>query len=105
MFSNMLDPEKALQEKEKKRNEKIRLMNDMKRKKENMKPFVLFVGVKDNPLPYEKKYQKKQLADKALLKNKSPEPEKEKSSFTLPKITHKSRPSAASMFQSQSFVP
>jgi len=28
----------------------------MKRRKENMKPFVLFVGVKDNPLPYEKKY-------------------------------------------------
>jgi hypothetical protein len=30
-----------------------------------MRPFVLFIGVKDNPLPYEKKYQKKQKLEKA----------------------------------------
>lgn len=39
-------------------------MEAMRIKKANMKPFVLFVGVKDNPLPYEKKYQKKQRNDK-----------------------------------------
>ena len=31
----------------------------MKQRQAQVQPFVLFVGVKDNPIPYEKKYRAK----------------------------------------------
>jgi hypothetical protein len=33
-------------------------MNEMHEKRIRMKPFILFTGVKDNPIPYENKYMK-----------------------------------------------
>ena len=36
-----------------KKDEKKRMLTQLKSKRENMRPLVVFTGVKDNPLPYE----------------------------------------------------
>jgi len=33
-------------------------MKDLKEKRANMKPLILFDGIKDNPLPYEQRYKR-----------------------------------------------
>jgi hypothetical protein len=60
IFGKMKTIEEALAEKEQKRKEKQKKMDDMMEKKMRMKPFILFTGVKDNPIPYENKYMKAQ---------------------------------------------
>ena len=43
----------------------------MKEKRMKMKPFVLFTGVKDNPIPYENKYMKAQFKKLRELNEKN----------------------------------
>lgn len=52
MLVNMLNPEQAKAEIEKKKAAKRELVEQMRIVKESMRPFVLFNGVKDNPIPY-----------------------------------------------------
>ena len=60
LFASVLDPEALAAAKAKKKEDKRKLVDEMREKKASMKPFVVFIGVKDNPLPYEKKYRAQQ---------------------------------------------
>jgi hypothetical protein len=54
----MLNVDNVLAEKAKKLEMKKAKIEKLKEASAKMKPFELFVGVKDNPLPYEKRHQK-----------------------------------------------
>jgi len=69
--------EEVAAELEAKKEEKKRLLSDLKAKRANMRPLVVFTGVKDNPLPYEQKYLRSQ------------QQIKEKEAFKLPEIKEK----------------
>jgi len=56
IFANAMNPLKLKEEKARKIEDKKRKVQEMRIKQANMRPFVIFVGVKDNPLPYERKY-------------------------------------------------
>ena len=56
LFAGMMNVDNVLADKARKKEEKKKKMDEMKRKKDNMRPFVLFNSIKDNPLPYEHKY-------------------------------------------------
>lgn len=66
LFAGMMNVDNVLADKAKKKEEKKRKMEEMHEKKSRMRPFVLFTSVKDNPIPYEKKYMQNQ----AKLKKK-----------------------------------
>lgn len=53
----MLDAGALKRSQEEKRQHKKNLVSEMQQKQDQMRPFVIFVGVKDNPIPYEKKYR------------------------------------------------
>jgi hypothetical protein len=52
----MMNVDNVLADKARKKEEKKQKMDEMNRKKEKMRPFILFNSIKDNPLPYEQKY-------------------------------------------------
>ena len=54
----MMNVDNVLAEKAKKKEEKVKKIEEMRLKKERMRPFVLFTGIKDNPIPYEQTYLK-----------------------------------------------
>lgn len=56
LFAGMMNVDNVLADKQKKKDEKLKKMEEMNQKKLKMRPFVLFTSVKDNPLPYEHKY-------------------------------------------------
>jgi hypothetical protein len=56
LFAGMMNVDNVLADKARKKEEKKQKMDEMNRKKEKMRPFILFNSIKDNPLPYEQKY-------------------------------------------------
>lgn len=56
VFGKMKTLEEVAAEQQAKKDEKKRMLTQLKTKRENMRPLVVFTGVKDNPLPYEQKY-------------------------------------------------
>ena len=59
MFSNVLNADQLKKNEKEKQDNKKKIVNEMADKQQLMKPFVIFIGVKDNPIPYEKKYRLK----------------------------------------------
>ena len=53
LFAGMMNVDNVLAEKAKKKEDKQRKMEQLMLKKERMRPFVMFSGIKDNPIPYE----------------------------------------------------
>ena len=53
LFAGMMDVNKVLAEKQRKKVEKLKKVQMLSAKRQNMRPFVLFTGIKDNPIPYE----------------------------------------------------
>jgi hypothetical protein len=49
----MMNVDNVIAEKAKKKEEKQQKMKDLMIKRQNMRPFVMFSGIKDNPIPYE----------------------------------------------------
>ena len=60
IFGHVKTVEETLAEEKAKRVAKLALVDKIKEKAGAMRPFVLFTGVKDNPMPYEKMYLKNQ---------------------------------------------
>lgn len=79
VFGKMKTLEEVAAEQQAKKEEKRRLLTELKVKRENMRPLVVFTGVKDNPLPYEQKYLRSQHQTK------------EKEALKLPEIKEKQR--------------
>jgi hypothetical protein len=60
LFADMMNVGNVIAEKARKKEEKLRKMQEMKIKKQRMRPFIMFNGIKDNPIPYEQTYLKNQ---------------------------------------------
>ena len=52
----MMNVDNVLADKARKKREKEAKLSQMKMKREQMRPMILFPGVKDDPLPYERFY-------------------------------------------------
>jgi hypothetical protein len=53
LFAGMMNVDNVLAEKAKKKEDKQKKVQQIMLNKERMKPFVMFSGIKDNPIPYE----------------------------------------------------
>jgi hypothetical protein len=56
LFAGMMNVDNVLADKARKKEDKKRKVAEMNERRENMRPFILFTSIKDNPLPYEQKY-------------------------------------------------
>ena len=65
--------EEVAAEQQAKKDEKKKMLSELKIKRENMRPLIVFTGVKDNPLPYEQKYLRTQAQTKEKEAVKLPE--------------------------------
>lgn len=60
VFGKMKTLEEVAAEQQAKKDEKKKMLTKLKAKRDNMRPLIVFTGVKDNPLPYEQKYLRTQ---------------------------------------------
>jgi len=58
LFAGMMNVDSVLADKAKRKKDKEEKLRVMKLKRDQMQPLVIFHGVKDDPLPYEKHYIK-----------------------------------------------
>lgn len=84
IFGHVKTVEETLAEEKAKREAKLALLEKIKAKAKSMRPFVLFTGVKDNPLPYEKMYLKNQEKKRLDQSPKSVSPKPTDKKLRLP---------------------